>query len=583
MATENEIKEFKDYITKDRHTSRIAKQREDQSFFEDDFAIPHLGKTDPKKANYEVRTGFVAEMANGFTEQLIAPIPKVYVEPKVIQGRMSKEREDAADRIASLGNKWCYTLGKQTHNPFKQTFKYLAFTRGEAWIYIPHRPDLAEWEGRWQEEHPDLIPVYFVIYDPLVVFHEPTEDMEGQPTRVVVHYKKIGADIKGSYPHWTKYNSDRPGEEFDFWMYVDKNTIYAEAGDEPLFRDIQGNLVEGDGRRINLYGCVPAAHVYSGWGSESQNKSPELLAYSRTRMLKGRVKEDASMAADMAYNIHATAWRHRTLINKSGQELGKDTFKEYHPNEPGKLSVLTLPGQADIVVEETQVFETPVFAYRDRVKADLAMAYPAPLRGIASGTSGRQEDILAGAGLSFYDSPVENNSTLWENAFEKALKICTELPDMLPVGLEKEDIKKYSEIVINTRREDPLESSRKATDGDRKYQLGIIDAETNLIDYQGKTKAEAKRIRAKNRVEEVLRNDPILRTLLAMRIARELDMEDEYKMLAEQEGATSGINPMPNYGERGGAPREGNIQTPAGREMPDMSAERRPPRQSGRY
>lgn len=576
-----EIREFRDYIINTRHSGRIKQQGIDQTFFDDTFAIPHINKTDPKKSQYEIRTGFVAEMANGFTEQLITPTPKVFTKPKLVNGKQSKEREESADRIASVGNKWSYILGKQSHNPFKQTFKYLAFTRGEAWIYIAFRSDLAQWEGdtSWQEEYPDVIPVEFLRYDPMIVFHEPTEDIDGQPSRVVVSYKRTSIDIHTAFPLWSKYNSQFPQEQFPFFLYVDKDTVYAEAGDEPILLDKNNKLSNSDGRRGNPLGVVPFVHSYSGWGIETQNKAPEYLAYSRVRMLRGRVEEDASMAADFSYNIHAFAFKHRTLLNQSGQELPLAIMKEYHPDEPGKLSILTLPSGADVKVEETQLFDAPVFAYRAQVKTDLAVAYPAPLRGIASGTSGRQEDILSGAGLAFYDCTVENNSSLWAQAFEKALKICYKLPDMIPSGLQKEDIDNYSEIVVDTKRDDPLEALRDKTDGDRKQQLKIISHETNLIKYQGFTKEEAELEMVRILVEDITYNHPVFREILAMKFAQEEGTTGEFAQISEQMGnKVPPISATPQFGSQGGQPREGNIQTPTGMEQVDMSLQRSPRR-----
>lgn len=571
-----EIKEFKEYMVHTRHGERVRQQEIDQEYFEDTFPIPHIHKTDDRKKEYEIRTGFISEMSNGFTQQLIASTPKVFTEPRVSQGTVTKEREESSDRIASVCNKWCYKLGQQSHNPFKQTFKYMAFTRGEAWIYIPHNPELAQWKGKekWQALYPEMVPVHFMIYDPLVVFSDPSEDIDGKPTRVLVYYKRLVSDILTSYPKWGKGKDYKPDQEVEFYLYVDKEITYAEADDESLFRDKQGVLSNDDGRRKNPSKEVPFSHAYSGWGVESQNKKPDLLAFSRTRMLRGRVAEDTSMAADFSYNIHAFAFKHRTLLNQSGQELGDDWHKEYHPNEPGKLSILNFPPGADVKVEDTQLFDAPVFAYRNQVKADLSAAYPSALRGVASGSSGRQEDILAGMGLSFYDSPVDNNSTLWAQAFDKALKIAYGLPDMIPPGLQKDDIKSFSEIRVNTRKDDPLASIRRAADGDRKYELGIIDLLTNLVDYQGQTKEEAKNIMAALLVDSVTRNDPVFRQLMGISLAREIGVEDDFNRLS----VPGGTNPEAQFGTQGGEPREGNIKTEAGREQMDMSLVREPPR-----
>lgn len=555
-----EIKEWKEYLVVERNGQRIKEQKLDLEFFEDTFHIPYVKmKETENKNDYEIRTGFVAEMANGFTQQLIAAVPKVLTNPKMKGAVVTKSMEEAADRVASTANKWCYQLGRQTHNPFKQTFKSLAFTSGESWIYIPHNPYLAKYEGQWQDEYPEAIPVHFILYPSMVVFHDPSEDVGGKPTRVLVYYRRTAADLRANYK-WK--GGDRAGKDpVSFMFYADLKELKAWADDdEELFS------------RRNIYGCLPFSHSYTGWGVETADMRPELLAYSRTRMIRGRVEEDTAMASDFRYNIHATAWRHRTVINKSGQELGDDFTKEYHPNDPGKLSVLTIPPGVDVAVEETQVFEAPVFAYRAQVRADLNAAYPAPLKGQASGTSGRQEDILAGMGLSMYDCVVENNSTLWSEAFKIAIKIGYKLPGMIPFGLQSNDNESFSELKVETRRDDPLDSLRRAKDGDLKYQSGIISLETNLINYQGMTKEEAKKEMARLLVDDVTRNHPVFREIMGMQLAREMGMEEEFGALSAQM-QPGGANPPSQIGSQGGPPRQGNIKTETGREQADLTRE----------
>jgi hypothetical protein len=564
-----EIRDFKNYMVNTRHSERVNRQKTTQEFFEDTYVVPYV------KSEYQMRTFSVSEMANGITQQAISSQPKVFTKPR----KATKDVEDGADRIAEVTNKWTRILARQSNNPFKQTFKNLAFTRGESWIYTPHKTELALSSGSWQEEMPDTIPVHFIFYDPMVVFADPSEFVDGKPTRIVVFYRRFVSDIKSNYPQFVGKGIKKDGDLVDFLFYVDKDTMYAEADEESLFRDINGKLANEDGRRSNIYGLIPFAHAYSGWGQETEDRRPELLTYERIRMLQDKIVQNSVMDSAFSYNIINFAWRGRTLINHSGIDISADAYKEYHPNEPGKLSELTLPPGADIAVEESQLFEAPVFAYRNQVKSDLESAYPSALKGITSGSSGRQEDILAGNGMALYDSPIENNAMLWATAFDNALKICANLTDkgvdMLPPGIKKDDINSYSEIEVKVKADNPLEALRKAADGDRKYQLGIIDALTNLVDFQGYTKSEAKLIMARQLVDDVTRNDPNFKQIMGMTLAQEEGILDQYSQLGQQQ---TGMNPVPQFGSQGGQPREGNIQTPTGREMPDMSMQRNPRR-----
>jgi len=53
----------------------------------------------------------------------------------------------------------------------------------------------------------------------------------------------------------------------------------------------------------------------------------------------------------------------------------------------------------------------------------------------------------------------------------------------MPVNIKKNDEKSYSEITIDISKADPTELSRVAADGDRKYQLGIIEFPLYLSYY----------------------------------------------------------------------------------------------------
>ena len=102
---------------------------------------------------------------------------------------------------------------------------------------------------------------------------------------------------------------------------------------------------------------------------------------------------------------------------------------------------------------------------------------------------------------------------------------------------------------------------------------------TNLIEFQGYTKEEARKIMARKLVDDVTRNHPVIRQLMGVTLAKEMGLGEEVAQMLQPEGGT---NPTPQFGSEGGEPREANIKTSMGREMVDMSAERRPPRMQAR-
>lgn len=573
MVTIDEIRDFKTDMISKRHNQRVKEQNTDLGFFNDDYPLPLV-----KDKDYALRTGYVSGMVNGVTGQIISDNPRVFTKSR----KETSTLQEASNRIASEMNRWAKYLQGYSINPYSESFKNKNIY-GENWIYVVHNRQLALWDEKvsWQEALPDAVPIHFILYDPTVVFSDPSEDIGGKPKRVVVSYKRTIGDILASYPKWTKRENRPFHEEVEFLFYVDKEAMYAEADMEPLFRDIKGEYASGIGVRQNPYGLVPFTHTYSGWGKETADRKPELLAFGRVRMMRDMIVEDSTMRSNFSYNFTKFAHRAKTLINRTGQPVGADAFKEYQ-DMPDAISEIVLPpGEADFTVDESQLFEAPVFAYADRLRADLAMEYPMPLRGVATGTSGRQEDILRGSGLVLYNAPLLNTEREWAEAFDIGMQICYKLPGMKPPKLQEDDIRSYSEVTVKIRREDPTELSRKAADGDRAYQNGIIDHETNLVENRGKTKEEARLIKSRLLADDVERNDPTLRMLIARQMAQEIGLEDEYEALkAEMAEREKGINASPEQGSRGGEPREGKIETELGGEMSDMSLERRPTRLS---
>ncbi len=558
----SQIKEFIKYVT-NRNSRRVTEQLTDQSFYDDTYTLPIV--EDPK---YIIRTGFVASMVNGVTQQAIAYVPKVYTEPR------NKTSQKGADGVAEIGNKWMKNLSKQSIHPFRETFKKLIGTRGEAWIMLAHNDVLTDYDGDWRKDYPDTLPVLFLMYDPLVVFHDPSEDVDGKPQRIVIKYRRTAGDVLSNYPYWTNPKNSKDKTEFEY--FIDKDTRYATADGEPLFRDKKGELANGDGRLSNIYHCVPAVHKYSGYGSDTHDKDPALLAFTRTRMIRDKIIEDSAMATDFRYNQHELAWAVKDIYPPDGITLPDSVLANYR-RRPNTINIIEGLGGAKIEKEESSSFDAPAYAYRDRVRQDLNAEYPPSLRGMSTGTSGRQEDISSGAGMSMYNSPLEANSALWSESLDIALHICADkVLDLLPPGLKENDVDSYTEIKVDVKKDDPQDMSRKAAEGDRRFQMGMIDSEELYITYMGKTKKEAQELKARVWIETAMRTDPAFRQLIIQTAAEEMGKQEQLAQIQQQlSGAAQGVNPIPQIGSEGGEQRVGNIKTPTGVEMAGSVATRR--------
>lgn len=554
--------DIKNFITqmKDRHSSRLQEQRTDQTFLKNNYALVLI-----KKQEYQMRTNFAARMINAITQQLISNKPKAYISPRAD----SDAAKTSSKKISILLNKWIVNLLHQPSNPFEQTFKNFNY-RGDSWLYTPHNALLANYGEGWRKDFPEILPAHFIMYDPMVVFSEPNEEVDGEPARVLVEFERDVSDVQQFYPEWS--NPGNGSKKAIFTLYFDKKRSYAEAAGEPLFRDKKKKLIQGTGERENLYGCIPFVHMYSGWGFEDEKRDPELLSYSRIRMLRDLITEDSQVRSDQMYNFHTFAHKSKTLYIPAGQETSADWDAAYK-NEPDKLNLIHLPEGANpdwFKVEDSQLFDASAFAYADRVRSDLGQEYPAPLRGAGGTSSGREANILSGNAVAIYDCAVSNTSLLWAKGFMKALRVLSSM-EMLPEGINEDDIKRIGEVDIDMRTDDPVERDRDIKMGEIAVNAGHRSLKRHLMEDWRMTEEEAEDEIDNILTERIMLQSPEIAQFLGFKAAEKSGMAEELRAYLETQANTKQVKTGNQIGSKGGEPRQGNIKTETGMEQMDVS------------
>ena len=552
MLEVKEIREFSTYQEKTRHSKRLLEQKTDMEFWNDVYTLPLV-----KNDSYVLRTGFVPEMMNGITQQLIGENPKLYTKSR----KDTDASKKASLRIAGEGNRYLKTLLRERFSPYRETFKKLNI-RGEAWIYVPHN-EYCALNDNWYEENPDLIPVQFILFDPMVVFADPNEEKDGEPERICVSYERSIRDLKTKYPDWNPKASTKNDNntKVPFLYYIDKDQMYAEADEMVLFR------------KTNIYGLVPFVHAYAGYGIETLDRDPAKLALSRIGMMRDIVIQQSTIDSDIYFNTHRYAHKHKTLFIPAGAERNPDAFAEYTENPDG-ISVVQLPDGASpdwFKVDETQQFDQSIYSYADRVFARSSMLYPMSLRGAASGTSGRQEDLLSSSGLAIYQCSVENNNLLWSRACDKAFKIIDRIPNLRTPDLKEGDSNSVSEITVDLRRDDLVDRDRKIANGRDSVTNGQRSLRTHLIKDYGLTEEEADNEIDEILAEKIMFQSPDIAAFLGFKAAQKSGMADELEAYNAQLEKPPEMEMGSKIGSKGGQPRQGNIKTETGAEMVDVS------------
>lgn len=555
MASVKDIQDLQKYLVDTYHAKRVREQEIDEQYRKDTFAVPFI-----QDETWIVRTGKGGRMVDAPAEHILTENPQVF------RYAHRKGATDAQEKVAKVLNNWSHRLLWQVPQPYKQFVKNL-LGRGEAWLYVVHNE-------LFNPDDPNSMPIKIITHDPLLVFIDPEGGEEdGVPGRVLLYYLRTADNIKRAYPFWTwKNQRTRKWEEkIPFLMFYDKDTRYLEADEEALLTDKKGNLSNGTGIQENIYGFVPFIHAYSGFGSGSVDGDPAELAVGRLRNVRDLLGEQCAIRSTINTLIHKFAHKPVDLTYPAeGPAPSGDIGKEYDRG----LNAFNLIGMpAGSEMKESNIDQLPdqaLFQHLYNIEQNINQEDPLGLTGQALGTSGRQQDMAEESALRRYTTIVENTAHSFAKILGMGLRICEKIPNMMPKGMSKTDIGGYYECEVELKATDPIEQDRLRTLGSRLYQMGEIDAETNLTKYQGYTQNEAREIMAKRLVDNVTINSPIVAEILGRQFAQEAGMEQQYEAIlqAMKEGGGQGGG---GIGSQGGPPREGNIQTQLGREQADMS------------
>jgi hypothetical protein len=548
----DEIRELLQYYEKDYYNQLREEQKVDQTYYDDKFEVPWI-----KPPLVVSRTGAGAKIIDEPVEQISAAGMMAFRK----ELKDTQIAKDSAVKVSSLVNKWIMRMMKQNPNPKHEWLKNM-FLRGEAWILPMHNM-------KWVDPVFDKteLPVKFQIPDPLIIYASPNEDENGIPEHFFMCYERQPSVVHTMYPNWTDPKKEERinSKKTVTWIaYFDAKNRYWEADGEPVL---------GGGIQPNIYGFTPAVHKIAPWGKTSPEGKPEELIMGRLRKARDLLNRDAASTSDIDSIIHLFA--NSPIIVTPEIEGGSipPDFAEKFVWKAG--NVIENPTRLKIERPVDMLPDAQVLAWHDRINYALGAETPIALSGAPVGNTGRLQDMTYSTAMRKFESIVDSCQDAWATAFGMALKMCDTIPDLMPEEINSEDLKKNYEVKIELRSDDPIEAARLSADGDKKYQLGIIDDETNLVEYQGKSQERAAEIMAKKLVDMVMRNDPLILQAMAMTAVREAGLEEEYNALkAQAETQTKGANPVPQYGSKGGEPRQGNIKTELGMEQADLMATR---------
>ena len=562
MITIQEIRDLKGYWVGDLYTGLRAEQKEDQTYIDDTFLVPEV-----KSPHKLLRSGIGNQVVNAPAEQIITSHPQALFQ--VLKGR-----KEIATRLSEEVNEhWIPALRAQNPSVFKEIVKN-KLARGESFIQLVHNERYEKSSGG--------LPVLFLSPDPMVVYADQAEDdcgwypNCGVPNRVILYYQRQPADLLSRYPSWTNPKARRLDKRdlVDWLAYFDKDVRYFEADGEPV--------LEG-GIQKNVYGFTPFVRKYSGFGKRSPEGKLEDLVVSDIRRSRDLIKEECSIRSDIASIMHIFAHKPITITLLPGAEISEAELKTNLDMGAYSVNVLHLPEGSVMEYGNTILPSAEAYQHLRDIRAEINQRYPFIMAGFPIGQSGRQQDMAATSAFRRYETIVENLELQFSTAIEMALKLCFRIPGLKPEGLQEADKEADVRCELKLRAEDPLERDRLVTLGDRLWAqgMGSIDLRTNLIEFQGRSQAEAEEIIVNLLVDKLTLQNPEVAQVMGMVFAEESGME-EWLQRAVQEAEQA---PAIQQGLQRPAPKttqqrvQGEVRQPMGAEMIDMALSNRGSRQ----
>ena len=346
------------------------------------------------------------------------------------------------------------------------------------------------------------------------------------------------------------------------WLeYYDRSVRYMVAGETP---------VTTGGVQTNLYGFTPFVRKYSGFGRRNYDGELAHLIVSDLRRSRDLIREECAVRSNLASIDFLFAHRPRTIVAKG---LDPETIRDSISYGAYDLNYIDA-SPADVRVDDMNITpDNTTYKHHADIVAELNQRHPFILSGFPWGTSGRQQDITRSSAMRRYDSVVDNTENAFATAIKMALKECKIIPGLLPDGLQEKDLELEYEIKVQLKAKDPVEEDRKATLGSRLYAQGQIDLETNLTQYQGKTKTEAEEIITNILVELVTFKNPAVAQVLGRKAAEKAGLSDEIEQ-AEREAAEASKQQATLMRTPPASSVDnmmGEVGSPEGREMIDMA------------
>ena len=529
---EKEIRDLGTYLVTDYFSVSKKEMQTDENYYKDNFKPALL--TQPGDALIQY-TGEAARQIDLPAEHLITGNPQAFRLPR------TKGEQEGAVRVGKGLNHILKRIKRMNPNPIQISLK-TNLKRGEVYTQLIRNSE-------WTSENQVGLPIYVHLPDPLTVFpYGASPEYDCVPDEVIISCKRGVQNIQRMYPDW-KYKGTEKSVQ---WLgYYSKDQIYFEAGNEPVTKGIEPNIMK----------FTPFVHVYTGYGSDSPDAAPQDLAVGRLRNLRSILDSELILFSDAMRLVHAFVypffWFRRESENVPDDAIDNVSAKPFSYTL-FQAGVVPVPVQ-DLLQNLNYILQQ-LAVVRSRLDRELSPL----LEGIGGATSGRDRDMATSDALRRFETVMDNLQTLWGVTLSQMLRAIDTIPDMLPMSvyaediiggkrllkeasMSKEDIAGYYNCWVELKASEALDADRRKLMYRNDWQSGFMSKKTALIKGEGYTADEADQEMEDRDVEDAMIP---LKPIIGLQYAQERGIPVE--LLSQLAGNQTKGRPQEIQTQRGG-------------------------------
>lgn len=322
-------------------------------------------------------------------------------------------------------------------------------------------------------------PIYFRAIDPRTFYPDPS----GRKLFAFECYTRLAIDVNATWPQWAGYNTTTPFAEVK-WLEAWWREWRSYLADE--------KAVFGSEVMPNVFGFIPYAWGYSGWGKTSPDGKPEDKAVGLINPIVSALEEEARFKSAMSNHFQQNVYQPYAVDPsiKGEIKVGPGDINTNVPVKDGKIEGIA-PFPVARINPDTYPILSSVLQDIQNTSGSALLSGQSP----SGDTSGYLQGILVGQGRIKFRPPLRALENMASTVIRNTLYMIKHvIKQPIPFAggkiIRPEDILEPIIVHVSLEPQDPAENDRKIQLGTQLEARGIISKRLMREEYAGVSDVE---------------------------------------------------------------------------------------------